>query len=404
MIVWNAVQQTLRQVRRNPMRSALTTLGILIGVAAVIAMIALGRGAAARVNQDLAGLGQNLLFVVPGTPGQGGPGAAASVRSLDVADAAAIAREVDGLAGVAPLVSRGGVAVYGGASWRTSITGSSGDYLTVLKWKLARGRAFSEAELRVGAPVCVLGHTVHRELFGAVDPVGATIRVGSVSFRVVGVFAAKGSSSFGQDQDDFIYVPLATHQRRITGSREVAMIFLSAADPDASGRIKTDVEAVMRTQRRLQPTDTPDFFVRDMKEAASMVGSITSVLTSLLAAIAAISLVVGGIGIMNIMLVAVSERTREIGIRLAIGARGRDVLAQFLIEAIALAALGGIAGITLGLGLSLVATSQLGLPLEIDAVLVLLPFGFSAAVGVIFGFFPARKAARMNPIDALRRE
>jgi putative ABC transport system permease protein len=403
VIVWNAFHQTLRQMRRNPLRSALTTLGILIGVAAVIAMIALGRGAAARVGKDLAGLGQNLLFVIPGTPGHG-PGGPGGARPFDVADAVAIEREVRGLAGVAPLVSRGVVAVYGGATWQTTISGSSGDYATVLKWQIATGRSFSEAELRVGAPVCLLGDTVRRELFGAVDPLGATIRVSNVSLRVVGVFVPKGSSSFGQDQDDFILVPLATHQRRITGSREVAAIFLSAADPADSGRIKADVEALMRVRRRLHPGDTPDFFVRDMKEAMAMVGSITGVLTSLLAAIAAISLLVGGIGIMNIMLVAVTERTREIGIRLAIGARGRDVLAQFLIEAIALSAFGGIAGITLGLTLSYLATSKLGLPLEVDALLLLLPFGFAAGVGVVFGFFPARKAARMNPIDALRQE
>jgi len=404
VIVWNAVQQTLRQIRRNPMRSSLTTLGILIGVAAVIAMIALGRGATARVTEDLSGLGQNLLFVVPGTPGQGGPGGAASVRPFDVSDAIAIRRDIRGLAGVAPMVTRGVVAVYGGATWRTSVTGSTADYPTVLKWQVATGRSFTDAELRVGAPVCVLGDTVRRELFGAVDPLGATLRVSNVSLRVVGVFAPKGSSSFGQDQDDFILVPLATHQRRITGSREISMIFLSAADPEDSGRIQGDVDALMRERRHLQPGDTPDFMVRDMKEAMTMVSSITGVLTSLLAAIAAISLLVGGIGIMNIMLVAVTERTREIGIRLAIGARGQDVLAQFLIEAIALSALGGLAGIALGLAISYAATTKLGLPLEIDALLLLLPFGFAAGVGVIFGYFPARKAARMNPIDALRQE
>jgi putative ABC transport system permease protein len=404
MIVWNALQQTLRQTRRNPMRSTLTTLGVLIGVAAVIAMIALGRGAAARVGKDLSGLGQNLLFVVPGTPAARGPGAAASARPFNRSDADAIRREVQGLAGVAPTVTRGTTAVYGGASWRTTVTGSTADYGTVLSWRVARGREFSEAELRAGAPVCVLGETVRRELFGAVDPIGASVRAGNVSLRVVGTFAPKGSSSFGQDQDDFILVPLATHQRRISGAREVDVIFLSAIDPAETGAIKADVEAVMQRRRHLRVGDTPDFFVRDMKEIASTVSSITGVLTSLLAAIAAVSLLVGGIGIMNIMLVAVSERTREIGIRLAIGARGRDVLAQFLIEAIALSTLGGVAGIAFGLSLSYLATSKLGLPLEVDATLLLLPFGFAAAVGVVFGFFPARKAARMNPIDALRRE
>jgi putative ABC transport system permease protein len=404
VIVWNALQQTLRQTRRNPLRSGLTTLGVMIGVAAVIAMIALGRGASARVSKDLSGLGQNLLFVVPGTPAARGPGAAASARPFDPGDADAIRREVLGLAGVAPTLTRGTVAVYGGASWRTTVTGSTNDYFLVLSWRIGDGRTFTDAEQRVGAPVCVLGATVRRELFGKLDPVGATIRVGNVSLRVIGTLAPKGTSSFGQDQDDFVLVPLTTHQRRISGARDVEAIFLSAADPREAGRIKADIEAVMMRRRHIRPGDTPDFIVRDMKEIAATVGSITGVLTSLLAAIAAVSLLVGGIGIMNIMLVAVSERTREIGIRLAIGARAREVLAQFLIEAIVLSTLGGVAGIAFGLSLSWLATSKLGLPLTIDPVLLLLPFGFAAGVGVVFGFFPARKAARMNPIDALRRE
>jgi putative ABC transport system permease protein len=404
VIAWNALQQTLRQTRRNPMRSALTTLGILIGVAAVIAMIALGRGAAARVNHDLSGMGQNLLFVVPGTPAQHGPGAAASARPFTPTDADAIRRQVAGLAGVAPTVTRGTVAVYGGTNWRTTVTGSTIDYLTVLSWKVASGRAFTDGELRTGAAVCLLGATVLRELFGAVDPIGASIRVGGLSLRVLGTLGAKGASSFGQDQDDFVLVPLSTHRRRISGPRDIDVIFLSAIDPNLTSQLKADIDAVMRGRRHLRPSDTPDFTVRDMKEIAATVGSVTSVLTSLLAAIAAISLLVGGIGIMNIMLVAVSERTREIGIRLSIGARGRDVLAQFLVEAIVLSTLGGIAGIAVGLALSYAATQRLHLPLEIDAVLLLLPFGFSAAVGVIFGFVPARKAARLNPIDALRHE
>jgi putative ABC transport system permease protein len=404
MIVWNAVHETLHQLRRNPMRSALTMLGILIGVAAVIAMIALGRGAAARVSRDLSGLGQNLLFVIPGTPGGGGPGARSNAPPFDEADARAIQREVRGVAGVAPVVTQSGVAVYISASRRTTVTGSTSDYFTVMSWRVGTGRLFNEAELRTGAPVCVLGETVRRALFGAVDPIGATLRVGTISLRVIGVLVPKGSSSFGQDQDDFIVVPLATHQRRISGTHDVSAIFLSADREAESGRIRADIEAMMRDRRHLHVGEESDFTVRDMKEIAAMIGSITGVLTSLLAAIAAISLLVGGIGIMNIMLVAVSERTREIGIRLAIGALGRDVLAQFLIEAVVLSAIGGLAGIALGLGGSYAITSKLDIPLAIDPLLIAVPFGFSAAVGVIFGFFPARKAARLNPIDALRHE
>jgi len=404
MIVWNAIHETLRQLRRNPMRSALTMLGILIGVAAVIAMIALGRGAASRVGQDLSGLGQNLLFVVPGAPGHGGPGARTGAPPFDEGDARAIQREVRGIAAIAPTITRTTVAVYAGASRRTTITGSTAGYFTVMSWRVGIGRTFNDAEHRAGAPVCVLGETVRHALFGAVDPIGATIRAGNISLRVVGVLAPKGSSSFGQDQDDFIVVPLATHQRRISGTHDVDAIFVSAHSEAESGRIRSDIEALMRVRRHLHPGVEPDFTVRDMKEIAAMVGSITGVLTSLLAAIAAISLLVGGIGIMNIMLVAVSERTREIGIRLAVGALGRDVLAQFLIEAVVLSAIGGIAGILLGLGGSYAITSKLDIPLTIDPLLLAVPFGFSAAVGVIFGFFPARKAARLNPIDALRHE
>ena len=404
MIVGNAIHQTVRQLGRNPLRSGLTTLGILIGVAAVIAMIALGRGASERVAGDLAGLGQNLLFVVPGSPHGGGPGVRGSVRRFELADAAAIQREVPGVAGVAPTVSTSAVAVYGGASRRTTVTGSTGAYLDVLAWKLADGRRFTDAEGRVGGAVCLLGETVRRALFGAVEPVGAVIRVGDVSLRVIGTLQPKGTSTFGQDQDDFVIIPLATHQRRLTGLHDVDAIFLSGAPGVDTGAIRDAVEALMRVRRRLHEGDEADFTVRDMKEIAGMVGSVTGVLSALLAAIAAISLVVGGIGIMNIMLVAVSERTREIGIRLAIGARGRDVLAQFLIESVMLSALGGVAGISLGLLASWAATSKRAVPLTNDPVQLGLPFGFAAAVGVVFGFWPARKAARMNPIDALRHE
>jgi len=404
VIVWSAIQQTLRQLGRNPMRSALTTLGILIGVAAVIAMIAMGRGATARVERDLSGLGTNLLFAIPGTPGHGGPGARTVARPFDLADVTAIRRQVPGVAAAAPAVNRAAVAVYGSSSWRTSVTGTTDAYLDVQSWQLAAGRRFSEAEQRVGAAVCVLGDRVKRELFGSVDPLGATIRAGGLSLRVIGVLRPKGQSTFGQDQDDFLLVPLTTHQRRISGSREVDMIFLSAAEGADTGQVKRDVEALLGERRHIGKDDIPDFFVRDMKEIAQTVGSVTSVLTALLAAIAAVSLLVGGIGIMNIMLVAVSERTREIGIRMAIGARSRDVLAQFLIEAITLSAIGGTAGIALGLLGSWAATSRLGLPLLVDPTLLLLPFSFSAMVGVVFGFFPARQAARMQPIDALRHE
>ncbi|WP_428265869.1 ABC transporter permease [Haliangium sp.] len=404
MILWNALVQTLRQIRRNPMRSSLTTLGVLIGVAAVIAMVALGSGAAARVEADLSGLGQNLLFVMPGTPGQGSPGARSSARPFTDQDVRAVRREIAGVEAVAPTASRTAVAVYGNANWRTMITGSDNDLFTVQTWRFALGRRFNEAELRAGAAVCVLGETVRHELFGTQNPVDARVRVGDFTCTVIGVLAPKGQSTFGQDQDDFAVVPLLTFQRRVAGNRDISFMFLAARHGADTGQVKRDVEALMSQRRHIREGEVPDFFVRDMKELAETVGGVTSVLTSLLAAIAAVSLLVGGIGIMNIMLVAVSERTREIGLRLAIGARGRDVLAQFLVESIALSSIGGVAGILLGLGGSYLATAKLGLPLVLSGGLIGLPFLFAVAVGVIFGFVPARKAARMNPIDALRHE
>jgi len=404
MIVWNAILLTLRQVSRNLMRSSLTALGVLIGVAAVIAMVALGRGAAARVDADLSGMGQNLLFVVPGTPGRGGPMNRTASRPFTESDADAIRRQIPGIASVAPMAARGTIAVYGGASWKTSVTGTTADYLTTLSWEISRGRAFSDAEVRTGGSACILGDTVRRELFAQQDPIGASIRVGGVSLLVIGTLKPKGKSTFGVDQDDFVLMPLAAFQRRIVGNRDVSIIFISAAPKVDTSRVKRDVIELMRRRRHIRPGDIADFFVDDMKEIAKTVEGITGVLTSLLAAIAAISLLVGGIGIMNVMLVAVSERTREIGLRMAVGARRRDVLVQFLVEASVLSMIGGIVGIGLGLAGSYAATSKLGLPMIIDPVVIGVPFAFSVLVGVVFGFFPARKAARMNPIDALRSE
>jgi putative ABC transport system permease protein len=377
---------------------------VLIGVAAVIAMVALGRGAASRVDADLSSMGQNLLFVVPGTPGSRGPMSRTSARPFTEADATAIARQVANIDAVAPMASSGGIAVYGGASWKTGVTGTTDAYFRVLSWKLAQGRGLTAADVRAGASVCVLGNTVRRELFASRDPLGAIIRIGDVSLRVVGTLAPKGKSTFGMDQDDFVLIPLTTFQRRVSGNRDVSIIFISASRGADTALVKRDLEALMRQRRHIRPGGLVDFFVHDMKEIAATVEGIASVLTSLLAAIAAISLLVGGIGIMNVMLVAVSERTREIGLRMSVGARRRDVLVQFLVESSVLSMIGGLVGIGIGLAGSYVATSKLGLPLTIDPVVIGIPFAFSVLVGIVFGFFPARKAARMNPIDALRSE
>ncbi len=403
MIVWNAIIVTLRQITRNIMRSSLTALGVLIGVAAVIAMVALGRGAAMQVDNELSGMGQNLLFVTPGAPGGHGP-QRTTVRPFSEDDARAVASQVAGVAAVAPTASQPVIAVYGGAKSQTNVTGSTDDYLRALSRQVNRGRAFTDAEQRAGSAVCILGDTVRRELFGSQDPIGARIRVGGISARVIGIFEAKGKSTLGMDQDDFVLIPLATFQRRMAGNRDVGMLFVSATEKADTSQVKGDLERLFRERRRIRAGEIPDFEVHDMKEIAATVEGVTSVLTSLLAAIAAISLLVGGIGIMNVMLVAVNERTREIGLRMALGARGRDVLVQFLVESIVLSMIGGISGIALGLAGSYAATSKLGLPLTIDALVIGVPFAFSVFVGVVFGFVPARKAARMNPIDALRSE
>jgi putative ABC transport system permease protein len=402
-VIWKTFLMALGQVGRNLMRSALTTLGILIGVAAVIAMVALGRGATARVEHDLAALGKNLLIAVPGTAARGAQMSLGNAHPFSLDDARA-ARDVPGVAAVAPTSTLGAVAIAGNARWRTAVTGSDDAYLAVLTWQLASGRPFTEAELRQGAAVCVLGERVRHELFGDQAAVDATVRMGTVSYRVVGVLRAKGQSIFGQDQDNFVLVPLRTFQRRVAGNDTVGFIFVSATDGSATDALKRDLEALYRERRHIHAGDEDDFFIRDMKEVAEMVGGITGVLTSLLAAIAAVSLLVGGIGIMNIMLVAVTERTREIGIRLAIGARAREVLLQFLVEASVLSAVGGVAGIGLGLGGSYLIARRLGLPFVVDEAVVLGAFGFSALVGIVFGFFPARKAARLQPIEALRYE
>jgi putative ABC transport system permease protein len=403
-MIWKAFVMALRHMVRNAMRSVLTTLGILIGVAAVIAMVSLGRGATEKVTGELASLGRNLLFVMPGSQPHGPSSGGAASRPFVLDDAHAIARDVPDVAGVAPTASRGVVAVAGGQTWRTAVTGTDASYLAVLDWQIAEGRPISEVELAGGAAVVVLGDRVRRELFGMQDPIDATVRVSNVAYRVVGTLRPKGQSTFGQDQDDFMLVPLRTFQRRISGNAYLSFLFVSATSSAATAQVKRDIELLLRERRHIRAGEEDDFYVRDMKEIQQMVGGITSVLTTLLAAIAAVSLLVGGIGIMNIMLVAVTERTREVGIRMAIGARARDVLQQFLVEAIVLSAFGGVAGIGVGLGASFLATRKLALPFVVDPSIVAIAFGFSTLVGVVFGFFPARKAARLQPIEALRYE
>ena len=391
----------LREVRRHLLRSVLTTLGIVIGVGAVITMVTLGRGAREKVTSQISGLGQNLLLLMPERPARGGPSSATAPFKIE--DAEAIRRDVARIAAVAPQSSRPLLAVYGNENRPTTVTGIDNDFFEVRDWKPATGRMFSEAELKGGRAVCLIGTTTKKELFRSQDPIGATLRVGKLSCEIIGVLESKGAT-FGNDQDQIVLVPLRTFQRRLAGNREVGTISISARTSDDVAKVQRDVAALMRERRRIASGEADDFAVRDMKEVTNTIGQATGTLTAFLSAIAAISLLVGGIGIMNIMLVAVTERTCEIGIRMSIGAMEREVLTQFLVESVTLSLLGGCIGVAGGLGLSALVCFFLDLPFVVDVPTVLLAFFFSGGVGVVFGYFPARKAARLDPIEALRYE
>ncbi|HUV49597.1 MAG TPA: ABC transporter permease [Anaerolineae bacterium] len=395
---------SLREIRRNLMRSSLTILGIVIGVAAVITMVTLGRGATAQVASDIAKLGTNLLQVRPGQDRHGPGGTHSTGDMFKAKDAEAIAQEIFGLSAVAPIASQTVQSIYGNENWSTTVTGSTNDYLQVSNWLLESGRQFMEGELRAGKAVCILGATVRNKLFGGRNPIGATIRLGKLSCNVIGVLNPKGQSSFGTDQDDFVLIPLRVLQRRITGNSDVSRILVSAHDGVSTRKVEQDIEQLMRERRHISPSKDDDFYVRDMQELVSTMTGTTRVLTGLLGAVAAVSLLVGGIGIMNIMLVSVTERTREIGIRLAIGALERDVLMQFLVEAVVLSSLGGVIGIVLGISAAAVGAIVLAVPFVFDPIIIIIAFVFSAAVGVVFGYFPARQAGQMDPIEALRYE
>ncbi|HOE71601.1 MAG TPA: ABC transporter permease [Desulfomonilia bacterium] len=403
-MIWETVILALRAIRRNVLRSFLTILGIVIGVAAVITMVTLGDGATEQVRADISSLGSNMLQVRPGQGFRGPGGVRIAAERFKIADVHAIEREIYGLEAVAPISDQAAQAIYGNRNWATSVMGSTNDYLAVRDWPLSEGRVFTEGELHSGRAVCILGSTVVRELFGDQDPLGAFIRLDRLSCQVVGVLASKGQSSFGQDQDDMVLVPLKTLQRRIMGSTDVEAVMVSASDGVSTQAVREDIERLMRERRKIAPDKDDDFHVRDMQEIVSTLTSTTRVLTALLGAVAAVSLLVGGIGIMNIMLVSVTERTREIGTRLAIGALEREVLMQFLIEAVVLSSLGGVFGIILGLSAAALGAHLLMVPFVLNPGIIAVAFLFSATVGVVFGFFPARQAARMDPIEALRHE
>ncbi|MEI3805911.1 ABC transporter permease [Agrobacterium sp. CCNWLW32] len=393
----------LRAISRNLLRSFLTVLGVVIGVAAVIAMVTIGNGTTEQVKSELSRLGTNMLFV---RPGQFGPGRASTeAKRFDDRDVEAIRNQISGIRAVAPQNrSSAATVIFGGKNHQTSVIGTTNDYLIAQNWTIALGRDFQPAEDRGGQIGCIIGETVRQELFGAENPVGQTIRVSNISCPVIGVLARKGQSGLGDDQDDTIIMPLKIHQRRIGGTTTISSIMVSAQDGVSTAKVQSDLQNLLRERRRIGIGREDDFTVNDMTQIASAMTGTTTLLTGLLGAVAAVSLLVGGIGIMNIMLVSVTERTREIGIRLAIGALEKQVLTQFLVEAVMLSAFGGLVGILTGLGLAYAVVSYLTVPFVTSPSIIFLAFAFSAAIGVIFGYFPARRAASLSPIEALRHE
>ena len=401
-MLWNTILLALRDIRRNVMRSVLTILGIVIGVAAVITMVTIGGGATVQVRQQIASMGSNLLMVSPGK--RLGPGQSTGDIPFKQSDAEAIARDISSVAAVAPVSSQSIKAIFGNQNWSTQVTGSDNQYFRVTNRSIKSGRQFSDSELRSGAAVCIVGETVLKKLFGGQEAMGEKIRLQKLSCEVIGLMEAKGQSTMGTDQDDIVVIPLCTYQRRIAGNQDVGFIQISVQGGVATEKVQQDIERLLRERRHLSPSDDDNFNVMDMKEIIKMLTGTTQLLTALLSAVAAVSLLVGGIGIMNIMLVSVTERTREIGVRLAIGALESEVLMQFLVEAVVLSSFGGLIGIVLALAASVWLAEVLHVPFVFNAGIVLIAFLFAAVVGVIFGYFPALKAARLDPIEALRHE
>jgi putative ABC transport system permease protein len=435
-MLWNTMLLAFREIRRNVMRSFLTILGIIIGVAAVIVMVTVGGGATVQIRQQIASMGSNLLMATPGK--RLGPGQSTGNVPFKEADAKAIIREVNSVRAVAPVSSQSIKAVFGNQNWSTQVTASNSQYLQVTNRSIKSGRLFSDSEVRSGAAVCIIGETALKKLFGGQEAIGERIRLhgsssssssgnngnssskssnnsgstsssastgsGKISCEVIGVLEAKGQSTMGTDQDDIVVIPLSTYQRRIAGNQDVGMIQISVEEGTATEKARRDIHRLLRERRHLSSSEDDNFNVMDMKEIAQMLTGTTQMMTALLSAVAAVSLLVGGIGIMNIMLVSVTERTREIGIRLAIGALESEVLLQFLVEAVVLSSFGGLCGIVLALVGSVWVTGILRVPFVFNGGIVIVAFLFSAAVGVIFGYFPALKAARLDPIEALRHE
>ncbi|MBO9576438.1 MAG: ABC transporter permease [Sphingobium sp.] len=392
----------LRAIRRHLMRSFLTTLGIIIGVAAVVTMVTLGNGATASVQSQISSLGSNLLNVNMG--GGFGRGGGAPPKPFDEEDVQAVRDQVGGVLRVAPQAQSSVTAVYEAQNWSTTVNGTTDDYFAASNIKTAAGRTFTAAEEQAGKSVCVLGDTVKENLFKDVDPLGKTLRLKDISCNVIGVMAKRGQAGFGGGQDDSVVMPIKAVMRRLTGNRDIRSFQVSVDPAYDTTAVSKSITTLLRERRHTPKEADDDFNIFDAKQISDTLGTATRTLTGLLAAVAAVSLVVGGIGIMNIMLVSVTERTREIGIRLAIGAVQREVLMQFLVEAVTLSALGGVIGLIFAFGLTALISGLMGMPLTFDIQINLLAFAFAAVIGVIFGYVPAKRAAALNPIEALRHE
>ena len=402
MRVINTIKVALRALRRNKMRSILTALGIIIGVGAVIAMVSIGNGAKAQVEAQVASLGENVITVFPGSFTTGGMRSGwGSASTLTIEDAEGIRREVANAVAVSPEVRDRAQVLANGLNWNTQIMGESPDYPAIRTWKFAEGSIFTDQDVRSVAKVAVLGKTVVDQLFPDGDPLGKTVRIRNIPFKVVGVLASKGFNLFGQDQDDTVVIPYTSHLKRVSHHTNINSILVQAASAEAIDKVQQDITDLLMQRRKGREQD---FTVRNQVEIAQAATATSETMTLLLGAIAGVSLIVGGIGIMNIMLVSVTERTREIGIRLAVGAHGRDVLLQFLIEAVILSSLGGVIGILIGVGASELVSMKTGWPILVSSTSVVVAVVFSAAVGMFFGFYPARKAAQLDPIEALRYE
>ncbi len=398
----------VRSLIANKMRSFLATLGIIIGVGAVVTMVAIGTGASSKISEQISSIGSNLVLILPGATTQGGIRMGhGTQQTLTMADAEAIAKECPAVAAVAPVISGTAQVVFGNQNWSTAVIGTTPDMAVVREWSIILGRFITEQDVRSGSRVAVIGQTVAEKLFGDLEPIGKLIRIKKIPFEVIGVLEKKGQTLTGQDQDDIIYVPISTAQRTLFGQvlpGRVRLIYAKAVSLEAIPQATEEVKSLLRQRHRIGPNQEDDFTVMDLTQMLKAAEESTKTMSILLGAIASVSLLVGGIGIMNIMLVSVTERTREIGIRMAVGAKPKDIRLQFLIESLFLTTIGGIFGLLLGVTTSLIVSSLMQWPVSISLFSAIVAFGFSAFVGIFFGFYPAYKASMLNPIEALRYE